>query len=123
MQQAPLVIVSTTLPSLSQARHMAEAILKARWAACVQYSPIRSQYWWQGKITSASEYLVQAKTRAALAQSLLRFIKHQHPYSVPEIIVPPILALDPSYRRWLEQETQAAQRRRPAGPSGRRTSA
>jgi len=104
-QSSSLAIVTTTVASKTAARKMAGVILKSRLAACVQSFPIHSMYRWKGKIESTPEYLVQAKTRAALTAPLMARIKRQHAYEVPEIIVTPVTAAYGKYREWIGKET------------------
>jgi periplasmic divalent cation tolerance protein len=98
-------IVTTTLSSRAQATALAKSVVSARLAACAQMLPIRSVYWWEGRVQSGAEVLVQFKTRQARVRELLAFIRARHPYEVPEIIVTPILAGDPDYLAWIDRET------------------
>lgn len=102
-----LAIVNTTIASKAEARKLAAAIVQSRLAACAQFMPIHSIYRWKGKLESTPEYLVLAKTRAALAAPLIAFIKRQHPYEVPEILAAPVTAAWGKYLAWVEQETKS----------------
>ena len=117
------VTVTTTVGGKTRADSLAKAIVAARLAACVQRLPIRSVYWWRGRMESSAEHLLTAKTRAGLAARLVRFIRAQHPYELPEIVVTPISGGLPGYLAWIAAETRAA-RPRPSGltfaPSGTR---
>jgi len=109
-RQAPaLVIVNTTVAVKADAQKLAGAIIRSRLAACVQFTPIHSVYRWKGKVESAPEYLLLAKTRSSLAADLLAFIKRRHPYEVPEILVMPVIDAYGKYREWVEKETRACQ--------------
>jgi periplasmic divalent cation tolerance protein len=101
-----LVIVNTTVPAEAAARKLAAAVIRSRLAACVQFLPIRSVYRWQGQVESAPEYLLLAKTRAALTAQLIAFIKRRHPYEVPEILATPVAAVHGKYLEWIEAETK-----------------
>lgn len=105
MHDTSCSIVSTTVASEALARELAGCITTARLAACVQFWPIRSTYWWQGKIESGAEFLIQSKTRTELVPALQALIRTHHPYEVPEIIVTPILGGHPAYLDWIRQET------------------
>ncbi|MBU4199598.1 MAG: divalent-cation tolerance protein CutA [Verrucomicrobia bacterium] len=113
-----LVIVNTTVASKAEAQKLAGAIIKSRLAACVQFMPIHSIYRWKGRVESAPEYLVLAKTRAALAAPLMAFIKRHHPYEVPEILVTPITAAYGKYHEWVETETKMIAHRNHGRKSG-----
>lgn len=99
-------IVNTTMPDEAAARRMASRIVTSRLAACAQIMPIHSVYRWKGRIESAPECLVVCKTRASLAERLVRFIRRHHPYEVPEILFQPILGGLPEYVAWIDAETR-----------------
>ena len=105
MDELSYVIVTTTVGAEDLAVKLAELITSARLAACVQFWPIRSVYWWQGKIESGAEYILQCKTRTNLVPALQEFIRSNHPYQVPEIMVTPITGGHPAYLNWIHQET------------------
>ena len=99
------VVVSTTLDSAQAAARMANRIVRSRLAACVQRLPIRSTYWWKGRIENAPEHLLLAKTRSALAAPLAALIARHHSYEVPEITVTPIAGGSDAYLAWIREET------------------
>ncbi len=101
-----LVIVNTTVAKRADALKLAGAIVDSRLAACAQFMPIHSVFRWKGKRESTPEYLVLAKTRAALAADLMAFIRRRHPYEVPEILAAPVIAVHGKYREWVEDETR-----------------
>lgn len=105
MDDHSYLIVTTTVAEEKLAVKLAGLITAARLAACVQFWPIRSVYWWQEKVESNAEFILQCKTRAPLVPALQEFIRSHHPYEVPEIIVTPILQGHPPYLNWIEQET------------------
>jgi len=72
---------------------------------CPGRGPIRSTYWWKGKVEEAEEWLLMMKTRRGLFSSLEKEIKALHPYEVPEIIALPIVAGSAPYLEWIQAET------------------
>ncbi|MDA0990667.1 MAG: divalent-cation tolerance protein CutA [Verrucomicrobia bacterium] len=98
-------LVTTTVKDMATARQLATAIVERRLAACVHLCPVDSVYRWNGKIESAGEISVQAKTTAAGAAAVMAYIADVHDYDVPEILFVPIMDGAPSYLRWLEAET------------------
>ena len=101
------VVVSTTVDGETKARRLAMLVVKERLAACVQFAPIRSIYRWKGKIESASEYLLLAKTTLATAGRLAIFIRKHHDYELPEITVMPITGGLAGYLDWIGVETSS----------------
>ena len=77
------IIVFITIDSPANAQKLADKLLSARKAACVNIIPkVSSQYWWQGKIEKADELMLVVKTRAALLDELITLVKQNHPYTV-----------------------------------------
>jgi periplasmic divalent cation tolerance protein len=100
------VTVSTAVDSGDAAVELARKIIDARLAACVQRMPIQSTYWWEGKVENADEVLLLSKTRASLAGKLTSFIKANHSYDVPEVIVTPIVGGNADYLDWLGETVE-----------------
>ena len=102
--------VFTTVEKREDAERIASSVVNKRVAACAQViGPIRSTYWWKGKVEQAEEWLLMMKTREALFSVLEKEIKAIHPYEVPEIIALPIVAGSQSYLKWIEGETTSNQ--------------
>jgi periplasmic divalent cation tolerance protein len=100
------IVVFITIDTPANAQKLADKLVTARKAACVNIIPkVSSQYWWQGKIEKADELMLVVKTRAALLDELIALVKQNHPYTVPEIIALPIIGGNPDYLAWLEKET------------------
>ena len=101
------IVIFITIDTPANAQKLADKLLAARKAACVNIIPkISSQYWWQGKIEKADELMLIVKTRAILLDELIALVKQNHPYSVPEIIALPIIGGNPDYLAWLDSETK-----------------
>ena len=106
MSSARLVL--TNLPDEASARALAERLVSARLAACVNIlAPCQSVYQWQGNIETATEVPLLIKTATERYAALEAEIKANHPYDVPEVIALPIEAGLPAYLAWLKEETQA----------------
>jgi periplasmic divalent cation tolerance protein len=102
--------VSTTVDKRQDADRLAELAVKQRLAACVQViGPIRSTYWWQGKIEDGEEWLCLMKTGRDLYEALEKAIKSIHPYDEPEIIALPIVDGSEGYLHWIKKETSGDQ--------------
>jgi periplasmic divalent cation tolerance protein len=96
-------IVLCTCPDGDTAERLADGMLAARLAACVNILPaVRSLYYWQGQLESAEEIQLLIKTTAQALPRLEQYIQQQHPYEVPEIIAIPVVAGSPAYLQWLE---------------------
>lgn len=103
---ADAVLVLSTAPDEAAARHIAQALLEARVAACVNLLPgAASMYWWQGRIEAASEWLLLIKTVRSRLAALQAVLSEIHPYEVPECVALDIAGGLPEYLQWLAQET------------------
>lgn len=102
---AEYVQVVTTVPSEKEGERIAMALLEKRLAGCVQIiGPIKSSYWWQGKIECSSEWLCVAKAERKLFAQIEETIKALHSYEVPEILAVPIVEGSEDYLRWLREQ-------------------
>jgi len=100
------VQVITTIDSEKKAEEIAQTLLKLRLAACIQILPMKSLYWWKDKIAKTREWLIIAKARETDYSAVEDAIKSIHTYSIPEIIVVPIIRGNKPYLEWLTNETK-----------------
>jgi periplasmic divalent cation tolerance protein len=99
--------VITTTDTAEAAAELARGIVEARLAACAQIiGPIRSFYRWQGSVHDEQEWQCWAKTNTDRVAELKEYIKKNHSYDVPEIIVLPIVDGSADYLKWLTDETR-----------------
>jgi Uncharacterized protein involved in tolerance to divalent cations len=75
----PYIQVVTTAPDRASAEQIADRLLEARLAACVQISPCTSRYHWQGAIEQAEEMVCTVKSRRDLFAEVCRVIRSLHP--------------------------------------------
>ncbi|MCX7663519.1 MAG: divalent-cation tolerance protein CutA [Tepidimonas fonticaldi] len=99
-----LIAVFTTLPDEEGARALAQALVRARLAACVQLHAIASVYEWDGAVQNEAEWRLLAKARAADWPALRDFIAAHHPYQLPAIWHTPIEASE-GYADWVRHQT------------------
>ncbi|MDH5831642.1 divalent-cation tolerance protein CutA [Luteimonas sp. M1R5S18] len=96
-----------TCPDAASARRIADALVEARLAACVNVLPgITSVYRWQGKVEQADEVLLVAKTVRARLDALTRQVQALHPYELPEVVAVEISGGLPAYLDWIAAETR-----------------
>jgi len=97
--------VTTTTETKEQAQTIAQYLVEAKLAACVQVTgPITSIYRWKGKVENAQEWLCLIKTRDDLYNKVEAAIKSRHTYETPEIIAVPIVNGSKEYLNWLDDE-------------------
>ncbi len=80
-------VLYTTFADMEQVRVFADAVLRARLAACVNALPtMRSFYRWQGEMHDDPEVACLIKTRADLKAALMDFAAAHHPYDTPALL-------------------------------------
>ena len=98
------IVVFMTAASGEEATRLADMLVGAHLAACVQILPeMESVYRWQGKIERQAEVLLLAKTTKDKFPDLEREVRALHSYEMPEIVAVPIIAGSASYLDWLKQ--------------------
>jgi periplasmic divalent cation tolerance protein len=107
--QTEFVFIYSTFPDEASARRVAEALVDARIAACVNiHSPITSVYEWQGKIEVQREYAAFIKTRRENVDQAIGLACPLHPYTVPCFLVLPIDTGNDEYLDWVRAQTISA---------------
>jgi periplasmic divalent cation tolerance protein len=103
---ADKAVVLVTTATREEAEKIAQLLLDRRKVACVNIVPgMHSVFWWQGKLESAQESLLIAKTRTSLVPQVVDLVRGAHSYTVPEIIALPVVAGNQDYLEWIDQET------------------
>jgi periplasmic divalent cation tolerance protein len=104
MPDEDAIVVFLTAPSGEEATRLADLLIGAHLAACVQILPeMESVYRWQGKIERQSEILLIAKTTRGKFADLEREVRALHSYETPEIVAVPIVTGSQPYLDWLNE--------------------
>jgi periplasmic divalent cation tolerance protein len=99
-----MIIVFTTVPTPEAAELMAESLVRARLAACVQILPqMTSVYAWEGAVQREPEHLLLIKTLEEKYDALEMAIRAEHSYEVPEIVAIPASNVSADYLSWMGQ--------------------
>ena len=99
------VQVLVAVPSARLGARMARGLVESNLAACVQIvGPVQSHYRWRGRIERAREWLLVIKTRSARVAAIEAAVRQEHPYTLPEMLVVPVLGGFGPYLDWLRQE-------------------
>jgi periplasmic divalent cation tolerance protein len=94
-------IVFVTVPTLEEARNLAQGLLTKKLAACVNLVPgVESHYWWQEKLETSAEVLMLIKTTAEQFEAVAEHIRWHHSYDVPEIVALAPENMSPEYQAW-----------------------
>jgi len=106
-----IIKIIITANSRETAENIGRNLVERKLAACAQISgPIKSIYWWKGKIEEAEEWVCTLKSRKALYKTIEKEIQVLHPYELPQIIAVDIPHALPEYADWIRSETVKGER-------------
>lgn len=101
------VVLYITASSAKEAKKIGTVLVKERLAACANViDKIQSIYWWKDKIEKGAEALLIAKTKQLLVKKAIRRVKAIHSYDCPCVVALPIVDGNPSFLKWISQETK-----------------
>jgi len=76
----------SAVPDEEVGRRIAQRLLEARAAACVNLVPgLESRYWWKGEIQRDSEALLLIKTSWDRVEAVEKLLLEAHPYETPDL--------------------------------------
>jgi len=97
-----LKLILTYVDSEELAEKIANVLLEEKLAACVGFFPVKSRYWWKGKITSNdNEFQLTIKTKKSLVDETVEKIKQIHSYELPAIEVFDIEKTNEGVEMWV----------------------
>ena len=97
-----VLIALTNVPDEESAHEIAEALVRERFAACVNIlSGCTSIYRWQQDVETAEEIPLLIKTTIDRFAALQARLTELHPYDVPELIAWRPDAVLPAYAGWV----------------------
>ena len=99
------ITIYVTYKNLAEAKKIVNHLLKKRLIACANFFPIKSAYWWQGKIVNNNEVVSILKTPKKNWNKVKAEIKKMHSYKVPCIEKMEVEAgID--YENWVKKVTK-----------------
>ena len=106
-------VVLVTVPKGKEAQKLTKLVLAHKLCACVNViKGVESFFWWQQKVTRATETLLVMKTKRSLLPRLIKAVRSAHSYSVPEIIALPIVAGSKDYLKWIASSCRKGQKKK-----------
>ena len=99
------ILIYVTHKNLENATKIATHLLETKLIACVNFFPISSSYWWNGKIEDSQEIVSLLKTKQENWEKIKSEIQKIHPYQTPCIIKMNVEANE-EYESWVNNETQ-----------------
>ncbi len=92
-----------TCKGRKEAENISKRLLEKRLVACSNMLPIKSMYWWEGKIVDGDEVVIIAKTSEKNFPKAEKEVKRLHSYKVPCILKIEAKANN-EYEEWAEKE-------------------
>ena len=107
-KEPDILVVTTTVASMDDARRLARELVERRLAACVQLDDIAaSVYRWEGRVCEDAEVRLSIKTVPELRTALEAAFEELHPYDVPQFIAA-MHAGSAAYADWVRSEAGGA---------------
>lgn len=107
IKQNDFVVVFITAGSFEEAERIGKGLVEEKLAACVNIiQPVKSIFFWEGKLCQENEVLMVVKSRSGLFNPLMDYVKKNHSYKVPEIIAVPIIEGLPDYLSWIDESCE-----------------
>ena len=101
MNPEPLLVL-TTCESAGDAQDLADALVSARLAACVNtVDNVSSTYRWAGKVERGREFLLLIKTTDDRLDAIEERIRTLSAYELPEVLAVRIQTGSSDYLQWL----------------------
>ncbi|MFP4184344.1 MAG: divalent-cation tolerance protein CutA [Halorhodospira sp.] len=99
--------VFCTCPDEQTARRLAETVVEAKLAACVNILPgVSSVFYWEGQAQSEQEHLLMIKTSELAYSRLESKLVELHPYELPEVIAVGIERGLAGFLDWIRDQTR-----------------
>ena len=101
-----ILLVISTITDIDKAKMLAHQVVEKHLVACCNIIPgVTSIYRWEGELSEDQECLLIMKTSNSQYQQLEEFIRHHHPYDIPELIALPVTTGLEEYLSWVTKET------------------
>ena len=100
-----MILVYITCKDEEEAIKISKHLLDKRLIACSNMHPIRSMYWWNGKIQDEKEFVIIAKTLEKNYKKIKGEVSRLHSYEAPCILKIDAEANE-SYDKWVNEEVK-----------------
>lgn len=98
-------MVYSTAPNEAEGQRIGRHVIGKRLAACVNIFPIKSIYWWKGKIEEDEEHVLIFKTRSKLVSQVIQEIENECTYDLPCAVSYEMSGGNEKYLKWIEEST------------------
>lgn len=98
-----MIFVITTVAGEAEAEKISDTLIGEKLIACANFFPIKSRYWWKGKLEEQSEVMVILKTLKEKYPQIEMRIRQLHSYEIPEILSLEVLDSSLPFLQWVEK--------------------
>ena len=99
-------LIYITTSGEAEAEKIGGTLVREKLAAGANLHPIKSIFWWEGKVNRESEVALLVKTKAGLVDEVIARVKELHSYDVPCIVSLPIEKGNPDFLDWINRSTR-----------------
>lgn len=104
MSARSVSLITVSVPTKKEGLEIAQKLLKEKHIACAQIlGPVSSHFRWNGRISSAEEYILLCKTTRTKTRGAVKIIEELHSYSCPVIEILPVTISNAKTMQWLTE--------------------
>jgi periplasmic divalent cation tolerance protein len=100
-----LIMIYITYPSMEEAKKIVHHLLEKKLISCANFFPVKSSFWWKGKIDSSEEIVSICKTKKENWEKVKSEVKKLHSYETPCILKIDAEA-NKEFSEWVNSETK-----------------
>lgn len=97
------ILLYVTTPSEKEAQNISKHLLKQKLIACCNFFPVKSNYWWKGKIVTGKEFVLILKTTTEKEKEVRKEIEKIHSYKIPCILKLDVKP-NPKFGEWMKEQ-------------------
>ncbi|MBY0293373.1 MAG: divalent-cation tolerance protein CutA [Alphaproteobacteria bacterium] len=104
MMMSQLSLLYTTFSTEEDALHISQKLLETHLVACMNLlGPMRSFYFWEGRLKESREVAVLLKTIPEKVPEVMSQLQKLHPYDIPVILEIPISRANEIFQTWAKE--------------------
>ena len=100
-----MTLIYLTCKDKQEAVKISKSLLNKKLIACSSLFPIRSMYFWEGKMQDNKEFAIMAKTKGKNFNLIKKEVKKMHSYDIPCILRIHAEANE-EYGKWVNKEVK-----------------
>jgi periplasmic divalent cation tolerance protein len=100
-----IIIIYATYPNMEEAQKIVHHLIEKKMISCSNFFPVKSSFWWKGKVDNSDEIVSVIKTRKENWEKVKSEIKKMHSYETPCIMKIEVEANE-DFEKWVKEETR-----------------